>query len=75
VIEDPDLAETREWIRALDSMLAFQGADRAFDLLDEGFGEVSGALRAAVDDGLITRNPCQATSVRGRWLRACTTSP
>jgi pyruvate dehydrogenase E1 component len=35
VLEDLDLAETQEWIDALDSVLAFEGADRAFHLLDE----------------------------------------
>ncbi len=35
MLEDLDPAETREWIEALDSVLAYEGADRAFDLLDE----------------------------------------
>ncbi|MDP9417396.1 MAG: pyruvate dehydrogenase (acetyl-transferring), homodimeric type, partial [Actinomycetota bacterium] len=39
VLDDLDPAETREWVEALDSVLAFEGADRAFDLLDEVFGE------------------------------------
>jgi pyruvate dehydrogenase E1 component len=39
VLEDLDPAETREWIEALDSVLAFEGADRAFDLLDEVVAE------------------------------------
>jgi len=30
--------ETREWREALDSVLAFEGADRAFFLLDEVSG-------------------------------------
>ncbi len=34
MLEDLDPAETREWIEALDSVLAYEGADRAFDLLD-----------------------------------------
>src|SRR6201981_278153 len=34
-LEDLDPAETREWLEALDSVLAFEGADRAFYLLDE----------------------------------------
>jgi len=39
VLEDLDPAETREWIEALDSVLAFEGADRAFHLLDEVVAE------------------------------------
>ena len=39
MLEDLDPAETREWIEALDSVLAFEGADRAFDLLDEVVAE------------------------------------
>ena len=35
MLEDLDPAETREWVEALDSVLAFEGADRAFYLLDE----------------------------------------
>src|ERR1017187_9664842 len=35
MLEDLDPAETREWVDALDSVLAFEGADRAFFLLDE----------------------------------------
>ncbi len=35
MLEDLDPAETREWVEALDSVLAFEGADRAFELLDE----------------------------------------
>src|SRR6476661_9648259 len=35
VLEDLDPAETREWVDALDSVMAFGGADRAFFLLDE----------------------------------------
>ncbi len=35
MLEDLDPAETREWVEALDSVLAFEGADRAFQLLDE----------------------------------------
>jgi pyruvate dehydrogenase E1 component len=35
VLEDLDPAETREWLDALDSVLAFEGGDRAFQLLDE----------------------------------------
>src|SRR5258707_6126114 len=35
MLEDLDPAETREWVEALDSVLAFEGADRAFHLLDE----------------------------------------
>ena len=39
MLDDLDPAETREWIDALDSVLAFEGADRAFFLLDEVTGE------------------------------------
>ncbi|MGO9671307.1 MAG: pyruvate dehydrogenase (acetyl-transferring), homodimeric type, partial [Streptosporangiaceae bacterium] len=39
MLEDLDPAETREWVDALDSVLAFEGADRAFLLLDEVIGE------------------------------------
>src|ERR1700759_5748198 len=35
MLEGLDPAETREWVEALDSVLAFEGADRAFYLLDE----------------------------------------
>ena len=35
MLEDLDPAETREWLEALDSVLAYEGADRAFFLLDE----------------------------------------
>ena len=35
MLEDLDPAETREWLDALDSVMAFEGADRAFFLLDE----------------------------------------
>src|ERR1700726_360170 len=35
MLEDLDPAETREWLEALDSVLAYEGADRAFYLLDE----------------------------------------
>src|SRR5512142_3516542 len=34
MLEDLDPAETREWLEALDSVLAYEGADRAFYLLD-----------------------------------------
>ena len=33
--QDLDPVETREWLEALDSVLAFDGADRATFLLDE----------------------------------------
>src|SRR6516162_739268 len=39
MLEDLDPAETREWVEALDSVLAFEGADRAFYLLDEVVSE------------------------------------
>jgi pyruvate dehydrogenase E1 component len=35
MLEDLDPAETREWLEALDSVLAYEGADRAYYLLDE----------------------------------------
>src|SRR5580698_8734020 len=35
MLEDLDPAETREWLEALDSVLAYEVADRAFFLLDE----------------------------------------
>src|SRR5690348_2227855 len=35
MLEDLDPAETREWVEALESVLAFEGADRAYYLLDE----------------------------------------
>src|SRR5437588_45418 len=35
LLEDLEPAEAREWVEALDSVLAFEGADRAFYLLDE----------------------------------------
>ncbi len=39
MLEDLDPAETREWLEALDSVLAYEGADRAFFLLDEVVAE------------------------------------
>ena len=39
MLEDLDPAETREWVDALDSVMAFEGADRAFFLLDEVIAE------------------------------------
>src|SRR3984957_4567367 len=39
MLEDLDPAETREWRGALDSVLAYEGADRAFFLLDEVIAE------------------------------------
>jgi pyruvate dehydrogenase E1 component len=39
MLEDLDPAETREWREALDSVLAYEGADRAFFLLDEVVAE------------------------------------
>ena len=46
MLEDLDPAETREWVDALDSVMAFEGADRAFFLLDEVIEEArrKGAL-------------------------------
>ena len=38
MLEDLDPAETREWVDALESVLEFEGADRAFFLLDEVIG-------------------------------------
>src|SRR5215218_11037932 len=34
MLVDPDPAETREWLEALDSVLEFEGTDRAEQLLD-----------------------------------------
>ena len=39
MLDDLDPAETREWLEALDSVLAYEGADRAFFLLDEVVAE------------------------------------
>ena len=39
MIEDLDPAETREWVDALESVLAFEGAERVFFLLDEVIGQ------------------------------------
>jgi pyruvate dehydrogenase E1 component len=39
MLEDLDPAETREWLEALDSVLAFEGTDRAYFLLDEVTGQ------------------------------------
>ena len=39
MLEDLDPAETREWVDALDSVMAFEGADRTFFLLDEVIAE------------------------------------
>ena len=39
MLDDLDPAETREWREALDSVLAFEGTDRAFFLLDEVVSE------------------------------------
>jgi pyruvate dehydrogenase E1 component len=39
MLEDLDPAETREWADALDSVISFEGADRAFFLLDEVIAE------------------------------------
>src|SRR5713101_4006898 len=39
MLEDLDPTETREWLEALDSVLAYEGADRAFFLLDEVVAE------------------------------------
>ena len=36
---DSDPPETQEWLDALDSVLAFEGAERAFHLLDEVVAE------------------------------------
>ena len=38
MLDDVDAAETREWVDALDSVLEFEGADRATFLLDELHG-------------------------------------
>jgi pyruvate dehydrogenase E1 component len=39
MLEDLDPAETREWVDALDSVMTFEGAGRAFLLLDEVIAE------------------------------------
>jgi pyruvate dehydrogenase E1 component len=39
MLVDPDPAETREWLEALDSVLEFEGADRAEQLLDSLLAE------------------------------------
>src|SRR3712207_2485949 len=39
MLGDVDPAESQEWIEALDSVLAFVGAQRAFHLLDEVVAE------------------------------------
>ncbi len=39
MLVDPDPIETREWIEALDSVLDFEGAERAHFLLDELIGQ------------------------------------
>ena len=39
MLVDPDPIETREWIEALDSVLEFEGAERAHFLLGELIGE------------------------------------
>jgi pyruvate dehydrogenase E1 component len=39
MLVDPDPIETREWIEALDSVLEFEGAERAHFLLDELISE------------------------------------
>ncbi len=39
MLEDLDPAETREWVDALDSVMTFEGTDRAFFLLDEVIAE------------------------------------
>jgi pyruvate dehydrogenase E1 component len=38
-VNDVDPVETREWLDSLDAVLAFDGADRAYFLLDELIGE------------------------------------
>ena len=43
--QDLDPLETREWLDALDSLVVFEGADRATVLLDE---LLSGARRSGV---------------------------
>ncbi len=39
MLEDPDPGETQEWVDALVSVLAYEGAERAFHLLDEVVAE------------------------------------
>ena len=52
MLEDLDPAETREWLEALDSVLAYEGADRAFFLLDEVVAEMKGGKESDVVDRL-----------------------
>ena len=40
MLVDPDPAETREWLDALDSVLEFEGTDRAEQLLDSLLAEI-----------------------------------
>ncbi len=39
MLDNLDPGETQEWIDALDSVLAFEGTERAFHLLDEVVAE------------------------------------
>ncbi|HEY3241024.1 MAG TPA: hypothetical protein VGL92_15760, partial [Acidimicrobiia bacterium] len=39
MLVDPDPTETREWLEALDSLLEFEGAERAHFILDELIAE------------------------------------
>ena len=45
MLDDLDPSETREWVDALESVVAFEGADRAYDLLD---GVITEARRQGV---------------------------
>ena len=47
--QDLDPLETREWLDALDSVVAFDGADRATFLLDELLGGALGFRRLAME--------------------------
>ncbi len=39
IVSDVDPVKTREWLDSLDAVLQFDGADRAYLLLDELIGE------------------------------------
>ena len=45
MLDDLDPSETREWVDALESVVAFEGTDRAYDLLD---GVITQARRQGV---------------------------
>jgi len=61
--QDLDPLETREWLEALDSVVAFDGADRATFLLDELLG---GARRSGVPAPYSANTPYLNTIPPGR---------